>query len=143
MLDKRCLEDKIFSHPYLYVRVHESSVHISAAKIKLFYFCWGFFVEFYAIKEKHPRDFVWVIVQLFLCKSCGQRLKEQNIPLLYYTAMPSGCRSGAFVLLLSNQLHILETPAPTPKSVPAVTPWNTGEHIHCKTRCPPRQLPCF
>lgn len=27
--------------------------------------------------------------------------------------MPSGCRSGAIVLLLSKQLHILETPAPT------------------------------
>lgn len=53
--------------------------------------------------------------------------------------MPSGCRSSAIVLLLSKQLHILETPAPTQKPVPAVTPWNTGEHVHCKTRCPPRQ----
>lgn len=92
--------------------VHES-VHISAAKTKLFYFCWGFFPSFSAIKKTDPRDFVWVIVQLFLYKSCEQRLKEQNIPLLHYTAMPSGCRSSTVLLLLSDQLHILGTPAPT------------------------------
>lgn len=45
--------------------------------------------------------------------------------------MPSGCRSGALVLLLSNQLDILETPAPTQKPIPAVS--YTLEHWKAHT----------
>lgn len=155
MPDKRSLEDKTFTQLYLYVcakscvcmslyifQQHRPRCSISVGLFAWFVFIFSFLLNLMPLR-KNPRDFVWVIVHLFLYKICGERLKEQNISLLYYTAMPSGCRSGTGVLLLSNQLHILETPAPTQKLAPAVTPWNSGEHIHCKTRCPPRHLPCF
>ena len=62
-------------------------VHISAAKPRLFYlnFVVVVVVKFYAIQKK-SRDFVSVVVQLLLYKGYGQRLKEQNILLIYINA---------------------------------------------------------